>query len=177
MFSTSIRSSSPAVSPNIIELKLPLPILKTLLKKTLFSVGTGIILLLITVIIASKFKVALIMLPISIYLIAQFFLLNNHIKTIKSQYIQYDRLNEKLIVSKLYDDDFTIDLNSEIITLREVKSVQKNNGINLGYYELKTNSKTVNIPFIVAENPQTKPFFDKLNHFARELETKLFPII
>ena len=168
------RLSTPT---EIIEISAPLAIYKSAVQKTLLTVGIGIVLLLITILIASKFKIAFIMLPVSLYLIGQFFILNNHLKAARNQQILFNkRTNEvqvELEKGKLYTFNILTDVNKVV----EVKSVQKNNGILFGYYKLYTSNSTITIPYIIAQNPQTKPFFDKLQLFDREIETKLFPII
>jgi hypothetical protein len=174
-WSTTQRLSTPS---EIIEISAPISIYKFAVQKTLLTVGIGIIILLITIVIASKFKIALIMLPISLYLIGQFFILNNHLKAARNQQIIFNtRTNQVQIeVSKGKVDTFN--LLSDIKNVTEVKSVQKNNGILFGYYKLQTTQRKVYyIPYIIALNPQTKHFFDKLQLFDREIETKLFPII
>lgn len=160
-----------------IELSAPIFVLKNALKKTLVTVASGIILLLIIILLAVKFKIILILLPISIFLIAQFFVLNNHIKKIKSQRLIYDTAQHKITAEVLDGNTKYIVLDRDNIKLKIVKSVQKNNGVLLGFYELYADSNKITIPFLVAENLQTKPFFDKLKEFDREIETKLFPII
>lgn len=160
----------------IIEISAPLNVYKSAVKKTLLTVGIGIVILLVTIVLASKFKIALIMLPISLYLIAQFFILNNHIKYARTQRILFNRnTNDVHIELNHTKNDFN--LLADIKKVTETKSVQKNNGILFGYYKLQTSSDTYIVPYIVAQNPQTKPFFDKLQLFDREIETKLFPII
>src|SRR5690606_14983567 len=94
-WSTTQRLSSPS---EIIEISAPLSIYKSAVKKTLITVGVGILLLLITIILASKFKIALIMLPVSLYLIGQFFILNNHLKASKNQRMIYNSLTHEIQV-------------------------------------------------------------------------------
>lgn len=169
------RISAPT---HIIEINAPLSIYQSLVKKTLVTVVIGIGLLLATIILASKFKIALIMLPISLYLIAQFFVLNNHLKIARDLRMFYDIHKNEIEVNIKDSKTFKINLLSDIIKIKEIKSVQKNNGILFGYYQLTISSgQVVYIPYLLRENPYTKPFFDKLEIFDREIETKLFPVI
>lgn len=161
----------------VIELDVPTYILKGILKKTMLTIGSGILLLLITIVIASKFKIALIMLPVSLYLIGQFFLFNNHLKAVKKQRILYNTQSNEVSVEYTSGKKLKFNLLSDIKEIREFRSVQKNNGILLGYYELFTAQDKIVIPYLIAENLQTKLFFDKLQLFKREIETRLFPII
>ncbi|WP_159638659.1 hypothetical protein [Sphingobacterium composti Ten et al. 2007 non Yoo et al. 2007] len=173
-WSTTKRLSTPT---EIIEISAPLSIYKSAVKKTLITVGIGILILLITIVIASKFKIALFMLPVSFYLIGQFFILNNHLKATKNQRIIYNSKTHEVQVEISNNKIEIFNLLNDVKRVTEVKSVQKNNGILFGYYKLHTQNHTYNIPYIIAQNPQTKPFFDKLQLFDREIETKLFPII
>lgn len=160
-----------------IELSVPAFMLQGILRKTILTVGTGFLLLLIIIIIASKFKIALILLPISFYLIGQFFVFNNHVKIIKNQKITFNSLTNQVVITKLDGKNISFNLSTDINSIKEVKAVQKNNGILMGYFELSTKQGKYHIPYILAVNLQTKPFFDKLQYFSRESETKLFPII
>ncbi|TCV05355.1 hypothetical protein EDC17_10756 [Sphingobacterium alimentarium] len=178
IFGSLGESSRLNASTETIEIVAPLSLYKSLVQKTLFTVAIGIGLLLITIILASKFKIALIMLPISIYLIAQFFILNNHIKIAKSQHLSYNINSHNLSVQSENNKILNINILNDIKSLQEVKAVQKNNGILFGYYKIITvTNEVVYIPFLISENLQTKPFFEKLQLFNREIETKLFPVI
>lgn len=173
-WSTTQHLSSPS---EIIEISAPLSIYKSAVKKTLITVGIGVLLLLITIILASKFKIALIMLPVSFYLIGQFFILNNHLKASKNQRMVYNRITHEVKIKKNDDKIQIFNLLNDVKKVSEIKSVQKNNGLLFGYYVLHTEKENYYIPYVIAQNPQTKPFFDKLQLFDREIETKLFPII
>lgn len=173
-WSTTQRLSSPS---EIIEISAPLSIYKSAVKKTLITVGVGVLLLLITIVLASKFKIALIMLPVSLYLIGQFFILNNHLKASKNQRMIYNSLTHEIQVEDNNNKVQNFNLLNDVKRVSEVKSVQKNNGLLFGYYVLHTQKENYFIPYIIAQNPQTRPFFDKLQLFDREIETKLFPII
>lgn len=178
LLGNSVYSTSIAQSSDVIEIKAPLSLYKSLVQKTLVTVVIGIALLLATIILASKFKIALLMLPISLYLIAQFFILNNHIKIARDQRLFYHVKNNELEVYYDNDNKYKINLLNDTKSIVEVKSVQRNNGVLFGYYKLVTSSnQSVYIPYILRENQQTMPFFDKLELFEREIETKLFPII
>ena len=178
LLGNSVYSTSIAQSSDVIEIKAPLSLYKSLVQKTLVTVVIGIALLLATIILASKFKIALLMLPISLYLIAQFFILNNHIKIARDQRLFYHVKNNELEVYYDNDNKYKINLLNDTKLIVEVKSVQRNNGVLFGYYKLVTSSnQSVYIPYILRENQQTMPFFDKLELFEREIETKLFPII
>lgn len=159
------------------EIGMPTYLLKRGLRRVLYTVGTGMILLLVILLIAAKFKIALIMLPVSLYLIGQFFVFNNHIKTIKNQKIQYDPKSHDTHIEWLDGSYLTFNLQTDIKELREVQAVQKNNGILMGYYQISVGKKVIFLPYLLLENPTNKPFFDKLQLLGRHSETKLFPII
>ena len=168
------RLSSPT---EIIDISAPLSIYKTIVQKTLITVGVGVLVLLIALFIGSKFKIALIMLPVSIYLIAQFFVLNNHIKISRKQHIVYNSITHEVLVKIENQKPQQFNLLKDVRKITEVKSVQKNNGVLFGYYKLETSTSSYYITYLIAQNLQTKPFFDKIHLFERTVETKLFPII
>lgn len=164
-------------SSRVTEIGMPTHLLKQGLKRVLYTVGTGMILLFIILLIAAKFKIALIMLPISLYLIAQFFVFNNHIKTIRNQKIHYDSETQETHIEWLDGSSLKFNLLKDIKELKEVQAVQKNNGMLLGYYQISIGTKIVFLPYLLLENPRNKIFFDKLQSLSRPSETKLFPII
>lgn len=152
-------------------------VLKRSLKAVLYSVGTGMVLLFIILLIAAKFKIALIMLPVCFYLIGQFFVFNNHANTVKQQKLQYDGNTHDVSIKNIKGETIRFNLLKDVTALKEVRSVQKNNGLLMGYYCLHVGNNRIFIPYLLQDMPQNKPFFDKLQLFNRELETKLFPII
>lgn len=172
-----VKPEQRVANSRIIEISIPMSLLKKGLKRVLYTVGSGAILLLIILLIAAKFKIALILLPISFYLIGQFFVFNNHVKTIKNQKIRYDSETQETRIEWLDGRSLEFNLLQDVKQLREVHAVQKNNGLMMGYYQLYVGKEILILPYLLAENQLNKPFFDKLQLFNREVETKLFPII
>lgn len=161
----------------IIEITVPTFILQDLLKRTLITVGTGFLILIIILIVASKFKLALIALPLSFYLIGQYFVFNNHIKSIKKQKLSYDQKTNLLFINNENEPVFSCNLSSDSLLITEVKSVQKNNNIHFGYYEITDGTQKHYISNLLAENPQNIALFKKLSKLNKNTESKLFPII
>ncbi len=170
-------SSIPLSNRENIDINIPTFMLQRLFKKTLMSVGIGFLILFIIIVIASKFKIALLFVPISFYLIGQYFVFSNHIKAIKNQKINYNIKANTLTVSTTDGPRSIINLSTDNITVKEVKTVQKNNGVLMGYFILSNKVTTCYLPYLLVENAETKPFFDKLQLYKREVVTKLFPII
>ncbi|NGM61887.1 hypothetical protein G5B30_08160 [Sphingobacterium sp. SGG-5] len=175
-FSASIEEKR--VRPNqILLLAVSTQVLKRSLRAVLYSVGTGILLLFIIFLIAAKFKIALIILPVCLYLIGQFFVFNNHANAVKGQNIRYDTNTDNISIENLKGELIRFNLLQDVSEVKEVRAVQKNNGLLLGYYKLRIGTKQIYIPYLLQDDPQNKLFFDKLQLFDKELETKLFPII
>ncbi len=161
-----------------LEIRIDAGTLKRTVRQTLFSVGIGFVLLIVILLITAKFKIALLLLPVSIYLIGQYFILFNHIRACRRQQIFFNPIsNEVEVQSSKGQKDFSFNLDPDIISLKETKAVQKNSGLLLGYYEMKTTDGKLFIPYLLEENGQNKAFFNRLQLFSREIETKLFPII
>jgi len=161
-----------------LEVRIDTRTLKRAVRQTLFSVGIGFVLLILILLVTAKFKIALLLLPISLYLIGQYFILFNHIKANRRQQIFFNpKSNEVEIQSSKGQKEFSFNLNRDVSNLREIRAVQKNNGLLLGYYEMKTMQGKLFISYLLEENEQNKLFFDRLQLFPREMETKLFPII
>lgn len=117
------------------------------------------------------------MLPVSLYLIGQFFVFNNHIKTIRNQKVHYDSETQETYIEWLDGSSLKFNLLTDVKELREVQAVQKNNGMLMGYYQITIGTKVIFLPYLLLENPNNKLFFDKLRLIGRQSETKLFPII
>ncbi len=160
-----------------LELRLDNATLKKVVKQTLFSVGIGFVLLILVLVIAAKFKIALILIPISLYLIGQYFILINHINATKKYQIFFHRNSNAIKVRSKGEEYMNFSLHDEAWSLKEVKAVQKNNGLLIGYYELRLGRSKVYISSLLEENVQNKAFFEKLRQFPREIESKLFPVI
>lgn len=160
-----------------IEIRMDNQTLKQTVKQTLFSVFIGFSLFIVVLVIAAKFRIALIILPISFYLIGQYFILINQIRALNKQQVFFNHLTQEVQVRSNNGVDKTFNFSTDVLKVKEVRSVQKNNGLLLGYYKVSTVHDKVVFPFILQENPQNKPFFDRLNMFPKEIENKLFPII
>lgn len=160
-----------------IELVMDNQSLKRTVKQTLFSVFVGFVLLIIVLVIAAKFRIALIMLPISFYLIGQYFMLMNQIKSLRQQQVFYNCRTHEVKVNTGDDKSIVFGLDTGLIRVQEIRAVQKNNGVLFGYYRLLSTPYKVVIPFILRENSYNKAFFDKLDMLPKEIENKLFPII
>lgn len=161
----------------IFEVNIPSFMLQQLLKKNLITVGVGFFMLIIILFLGSKFKIILILLPLSFYLIGQFFVFNNHVKSIKNSKITFNTINNLLTIESLNKKPISIDLTTKELSLKEVKSVQKNNDLLFGYFELTYQKEKYYISYLLAENLQNKVFFVKLRQISRNTESKLFPII
>lgn len=172
-----VKPEQHVTNSRIVHIDIPIHLLKKGLKRVLYTVGSGVLLLFVILLIAAKFKIALILLPISLYLIGQFFVFNNHVKTLKNQKIHYNSETQNTRIEWVDGRFVEFNIMQDIKEVREVRAVQKNNGLLMGYYQLNLGSETVFLPFLLIENPDSKLFFDKLQLFNREVETKLFPII
>ena len=154
------------------------PIIQRTIKNTLFSVGIGVVLFIITIILALKVKIILIMLPISIYLMSQLLLLNNQLKYAKDQRIWFNPNSNDVIIEWLSGNRVNFNLQKDIQQVKAIKSVQKNNQILFGYYELTVHNNQVFLPFILEDNQLNSRFFKVLKE-KQPIKSKssLFPII
>lgn len=161
----------------IITLNLPTFIQNQLWKKTLVTVGTGAILLVIILLIATRFKIILICLPLSFYLIGQFFVFQNHIKVIRRQKANYNVETNELLMTTSKGKEVLINLNNSSVKVREIKPVQKNNGISLGYFEIYSKEGSCYIPYVLSKNRYTNIIFNTIQKLNKESHTKVFPLI
>src|SRR5690606_3167217 len=150
--------------------------LRAVVKQTMVTVFIGFILLIIILIITAKFRLALIMLPISLYLIGQYFVLMNQIKLSRSLQLFYNPSTQDCKVLNSEGSAFTFNLDTDQMQVNAVKAVQKNNGLLLGYYTVKLTDRELVIPFILNQNSMNMNLFSKLDQLAKTGVSKLFPI-
>ncbi|PRD56336.1 hypothetical protein [Sphingobacterium gobiense] len=149
-------------------------------KSTLRTVGIGFLLLLIALVLGMKIKILWILMPLALYLIGQIFVYTNHVKSTKDQRIYFNPTTYEVLVDHLKDQPLSFNLMSDIVSISEIKSVQKNRDTLFGYYKLRLKQGTVVIPYLIEQNENSvnKLFFSYLNeNFKIEVESKLFPII
>lgn len=164
-------------SPQIITVNIPTFIYRHLLKKVLITVGTGLLLLLIILLISSRFKIILIILPLCFYLMGQFFIFQNHINIIKRQKSFYNRLTNILTVTDISGKEKKFELKNNNIKIKEIKPLQKNNGLSLGYFELRSNKEKCYVSHLLLSNERTHALFIAIEKLSKETETKAFPLI
>lgn len=154
------------------------PIIQKTIKSTLFSVGIGVVLFIITIFLALKIKIILFMLPISLYLMSQLFLLNNQLKYVKDQRIWFNPNTNTVQIEWLSGNQVSFNLLTDVQQIKAIKSVQRNNQILFGYYELLVHNNQIFLPFMLEDNQLNNRFFKVLkeNH-AIASKSSLFPII
>lgn len=156
------------------------PLINRVTRSTLRTVGIGFLLLLLTLVLGMKIKILWILIPLSLYLIGQFFVYTNHIKSIKNQRIYFNPETYEVLVDYIKDQPLSFNLMRDIVSVSEIKSVQKNRDTLFGYYKLHLKQGMVVIPYLIEQNDNStnKLFFTYLNeNYKIEVESKLFPII
>lgn len=149
-------------------------------RSTLVTVGIGIALFFVFLLVGLKIKILWVGIPLSLYLIGQLFVYSNHIKALKAQRIFFDPQLADVLVSYNGGQTMRFNILRDVRSVDEVKSVQQNKGVLFGYYKLRLEKGQLIVPYLIEQNknPINRAFFDCLNqNFKIELETKLFPII
>ncbi|MBD1421350.1 hypothetical protein [Sphingobacterium chuzhouense] len=155
-------------------------LIRRVTKSTLRTVGIGFLLLLIALVLGMKIKILWILIPLSLYLIGQFFVYTNHIKSTKDQRIYFNPETYEVLVDYIKDQPLSFNLMRDVVSVSEIKSVQKNRDTLFGYYKLRLKQGAAVIPYLIEQNDNSvnKLFFTYLNeNFKIEVESKLFPII
>ena len=155
-------------------------LIRRVTKSTLRTVGIGFLLLLIALVLGMKIKILWILIPLSLYLIGQFFVYTNHIKSTKDQRIYFNLETYEVLVDHIKDQPLSFNLMRDVVSVSEIKSVQKNRDTLFGYYKLSLKQGAVVIPYLIEQNDNSvnRLFFTYLNeNFKIEVESKLFPII
>ncbi|WP_194285674.1 hypothetical protein [Sphingobacterium zhuxiongii] len=153
-------------------------VLSKAIKATTYSVAIGVVLLIITLVLAIKIKILLFLLPISFYLISHLFLLNNHLKYVREQQIWYHPQTHEVVVEWLSGSQVRFNLQTDVQHIKTVQSVQKNNGVLFGYYELQLAKGSIYIPYLLEDSPLNNRFFSDLqNQVVEKPKTNLFPSI
>ncbi len=149
-------------------------------RNTLITVGIGIVLFLVLLLLGFKIKILWIGLPLSLYLIGQLFVYSNHVKVLKAQRIFFDPDLADVLVNYSDGQHIQFNLLRDVKEVSEIKSVQSNKGTLFGYYKLRLQHHTLYVPYLIEEHRTliNKQFFDCINtNFKISVETKLFPII
>ncbi len=155
-------------------------LIRRVTKSTLRTVGIGFLLLLIALVLGMKIKILWILIPLSLYLIGQFFVYTNHIKSTKDQRIYFNPETYEVLVDYIKDQPLSFNLMRDVVSVSEIKSVQKNRDTLFGYYKLRLKQGAAVIPYLIEQNDNSvnKLFFTYLNENVKiEVESKLFPII
>jgi len=153
-------------------------IIQKTIKNTFVSAGIGLLLFAVTIFLAMKIKIILIALPLSFYLMSQLFLLNNQLKYVKDQRIWFNPNTNDVMIEWLSGNKILFNLLSDIQQVKAVKSVQKNNQILFGYYELTVHNSQIYLPFILEENQVNTRFFKTLKeNYPIKPKSSLYPII
>ena len=148
------------------------------IKATTYSVAIGVVLLIITLVLAIKIKILFFLLPISLYLISQVFLLNNHLKYVRDQQVWFHPQTKEVVVEWLSGSQVRFNLERDVQQIKSVQSVQKNNGVLFGYHELVLAQGSIYIPYLLEESPLNNRFFAEIKMKGLEKpKTTLFPSI
>lgn len=118
--------------------------------------------------------------PLALYLIGQLFVYTNHVKSTKDQRIYFNAATYEVLVDHVKNQPLSFNLVSDVVSVSEIKSVQKNRDTLFGYYKIRLKQGTIVIPYLIEQNENSvnKLFFTYLNeNFKIEVESKLFPII
>ena len=149
-------------------------------RSTLWTVGIGIVLFLIVLILGMKIKILWIALPLCLYLIGQLFVYTNHIRATKDQRVYFDTNTYDVLIDYVKGPPLSFNLQRDVIRVSEVRSVQKNRDTIFGYYRIHTSRGIVVLPYILEQSERVwnQHFFEYLNtNYKIEIESKLFPII
>jgi len=149
-------------------------------RSTMMTVGIGVVLFFLILIIGMKIKILWIALPLSLYLIGQLFVYSNHMKALRNQRLYFDPQQGDVLVQYSNGEQLQFNLFRDIQSVAEVKSVQKNRDTLFGYYKLQLKQGQLVIPYLLEQNPQSinKQFFDCLaTNYRIVVESRLFPII
>jgi len=149
-------------------------------KNTLQTVATGIVLFVAILLLGMKVRVLWIALPLALYLIGQFFVHTNHVKTAKNLRIYFHPRTNDLYVQRIGQKDLRFNLLRDVVKVAEVKAVQKNRGMLFGYYRLHLENEMLPVPYLLLrhDHPNNRTLLDHIEaNFEIRTERRLFPII
>ena len=155
------------------------PVIQANLKKSVSNAIMGIVLILITVLLFTKIKIVLFLLPIAFFLLGYIFLFNNHFSKLKSQQIWYNAKTNEVFIEQLKGENYAFNMFQDIQAVQKIESIQTTKGLLYGYYRLKLKNRILEIPYLVAENkPVNNLFFDTIaQNFKIDVQKRIFPII
>jgi len=149
-------------------------------KNTLLTVGTGLVLFVAILLLGMKVRVLWIALPLALYLIGQFFVHANHVKTVRNMRIYFHPRTNDLYVQRIGREDLRLNLLRDVVKVAEVKAVQKNRGMLFGYYRLHLENEVLPVPYLLLrhDHPNNRTLLDHIaDNFEIKAESRLFPII
>jgi len=149
-------------------------------KSALQTVGMGIVLFAAILLLGMKVRVLWIALPLALYLIGQFFVCTNHVKTVKNMRIYFHPRTNDLYVQRIGREDLRFNLLRDVVRVTEVKAVQKNRGMLFGYCRLHLENEALPVPYLLLRHghPDNRTFLAHItDNFEIKAESRLFPII
>jgi len=149
-------------------------------KNTLQTAGTGIVLFVAILLLGMKVRVLWIALPLALYLIGQFFVYTNHVKTVKNLRIYFHPRTNDLYVQRIGRKDLRFNLLRDVVKVTGVKAVQKNRGLLFGYYRLHLENEALCVPYLLLrhDHPNNRTFLGHIaDNFEIKAESRLFPVI
>lgn len=149
-------------------------------RSTLWTVGIGIVLFLIVLILGMKIK------SYGSLFRYVYILLDNFLSTQiifapqKINAVYFDTNTYDVLIDYVKGPPLSFNLQRDVIRVSEVRSVQKNRDTIFGYYRIHTSRGIVVLPYILEQSERVwnQHFFEYLNtNYKIEIESKLFPII
>lgn len=139
---------------------------------------TGFVLLLVVLFLGMKIKILFILLPISLYLISQLFLIANHISSLRKVKVWYNPNSQDVRLQ--LEDGRVVDFNlfSDVEKVSRINAVQKNRKILMGIYTFSGPRFEFGLSCLLLESSGNKFFFDDIERFFKpRISTHLFPLV
>lgn len=148
------------------------------IKSSALTALTGFVLLLVILFLGIKIKILFILLPISIYLISQLFLVANHISSIRKMKIWYNP-NFQDVSLQLKDGRMVnFNLYRDIEKVERINAVQRNKKLLMGVYRFSGSRVEFGLSCLLLENPENRFFFEDIDGaFQPKVSTGLFPLV
>lgn len=148
------------------------------IQSSILTVCTGFILFLLILFLGMKVHILLILLPVSLYLMGQLFLVANHLASTRKVAIWYNPMTKGMRLQTKDGRIFDLNLYTDIDKVVKINAVQRNRKVLLGVYELTGSRMQFRISNLLTDNPKNEPFFqDVEQHFDPKVSTHLFPTV
>lgn len=160
------------------EVRVDAALLNEAIKSSVLTGLSGFGLLLVILLLGMKIKILFILLPISIYLIIQLFVITNHLSSMRKVSLWYNADSKDATLFLKGGREIHFNLSRDVEKVERIDAVQKNRKILLGVYRFSGTQFEFGLSSLLSENRANRFFFDDVDRYFRPaVRTTLLPLV